>query len=104
MKKNIVKVFIVFLIVAFLGLFYAYQNGYYRKVQGDKVILTNQKIEEFEKDIKDGKDITIEDYLEEEKDYSTNSTKLSLKISDKIADGIDRVIKFIFQKLGSVVE
>ena len=76
----------------------------YEKRQSDKVLLTNQMIEEFEEDIKEGKDISIEDYLKEEEDYSTRSSKLSLSISSKAEHIVDSAIKFIFKKLGSVVE
>ncbi len=91
-------------ILAFLALFYAYSNGYYERLQNDKVILTNQKIEEFENNLKNGKDITIEDYMVKDKSYSTKTSELSLKVSDKASNLLDSVIKFLFQKLGSVVE
>ena len=104
MKKKIFKSFVLVLIIGFLGLFYAYQNGYSEKVKGNNVILTNQMIEEFEEDIKDGKDISLENYVKEKKDYSTKSTKASLNFSDKVSNVFDSIIKFIFQKLGSFVE
>lgn len=104
MKKKVFKGFVLISIVCFLGLFYAYSNGYYEKRQQDKVILTNEMIEEFEQDIKDGKDVTIENYFEEEKDYSSKASRLSLKVSDKASNIVDSAIKFIFKKLGSVVE
>ena len=104
MKKKIFKGLLAGLIVCFLGLFYAYSNGYYEKKQNDKVLLTNEMIEKFEQDIKDGRDVTIDSYLKEEPDYSTKTTKLSLKLSNKAENLIDGAIKFIFQKLGSVVE
>ena len=104
MKKKVFKGLILITIVCFFGLYYAYSNGYYEKRQQDKVILTNEMIEEFEQDIKDGKDVTIEDYFEEEKDYSSRVSRLSLNMSDKASNIVDSAIKYIFKKLGSVVE
>ena len=104
MKKKILKVGIFLTIIGFLALYYAYSNGYYERMQGEKIILTNQMIEEFERDVEAGKDISLDDYFEEVKDYSTKSTKMSLNLSSKASKVIDSIIKFIFQKLGSVVE
>lgn len=96
---------IIFLsILGFLALYYAYSNGYYQQLQGEKVVLTNQMIEEFEKDVKDGKNISLADYYEKEKDYSTKTSQMSLKLSSKVSSFFDKVIKFVFQKLGSALE
>ncbi len=104
MKKKAFKGGVLLLIVVFLGLYYAYSNGYYEKRQNDKILLTNEKIEQFEQDIKDGKDISLEDYEEEEEDYSTRTSKFSLNLSSKAEHIVDSAIKFIFKKLGNVVE
>lgn len=101
---KIFKIFILLIIIGFLGLFFAYSNGYYEKMQGDKTILTNQMIEEFEKDVLNGENVTIESYLKEEKDYSTNTSRASLKLSNKIESIVDSGIKFIFRKLSNMVE
>ena len=101
---KVFKIFILLIIIGFLGLFFAYSNGYYEKMQGDKMILTNQMIEEFEQDILNGEDIKLESYLKNDKDYSTNTSKASLKISNKIENIVDSGIKFIFRKLGNIVE
>lgn len=101
---KVFKIFIILLIISFLGLFFAYSNGYYEKMQGDKMILTNKMIEEFEKDVLNGENVTIESYLKEEKDYSTNTSKVSLKISSKIENIVDSGIKFVFRRLGNMIE
>ena len=104
MKKKVFKGMILLSIIAFLGLYYAYANGYAESKRLENVVLTNQKIEEFEKDISEGKDISLEDYFEEEKDYSTKTSKMSLNLSAKVSNFFDRIIKFFFQKLGSALE
>ena len=67
-------------------------------------LLTNEKIEQFEKDLQAGKDISLENYQEEEKDYTTKTSKMSLKVSSKLENIISYSIKFIFRKLGSAIE
>ena len=104
MKKKVFKGGILLLIILFLGLYYAYSNGYYEKKIKDKILLTNEKIEEFEQDLKDGKDITLEDYKVKETDYSTRTSKFSLNISSKAEHLVDSAIKYIFKKLGNALE
>ncbi len=104
MKKKVFKGIILLLIVCFLGLYYAYSNGYYEKRQQDKILMTNENIEKFEQDLKDGKDISLEDYKVKEVDYSTKTSKFSLNISSKASHLVDSAIKYIFQKLGSALE
>ena len=102
--KKVSKVFLFLLILAFLALFFAYSNGYYERMQGEKVNLTNQMIEQFEQDIQAGLDVSLESYLQEEKDYSSKTSKTSLNISEKLENTVDSVIKFIFKKIGEMVE
>ena len=104
MKKKVFKGIILLLIVSFLGLYYAYSNGYYEKHVKEKIILTNEAIEEFEQDLKDGKDISLEDYEIKKEDYSTKTSKFSLNISSKATNLVDSAIKYIFKKLGNALE
>ena len=60
--------------------------------------------QKFEKDLQSGKDISLENYQEEEKDYTTKTSKMSLKVSSKLENIISYSIKFIFRKLGSAIE
>ena len=101
---KIFKSFLILIIVSFLGLFFAYKNGYYEKSINKGIKLTNQKIKEFEKDLQDGKNITIDSYLEKEPSYATKASKLSLKDSARIEGLITESIKFIFRKLGNIIE
>lgn len=102
--KKVIKNIPIFIFILLIGLYFSYQNGYYDKYMRDKINLTNQNIEQFEKDIKDGKDITIEDYLQEEKSYATKTSNMSLKVSNKLEKIINQGIKFIFRKISNVVE
>ena len=103
MKKVIENIPFIILILL-IGLYFTYQNGYYDKYMRDKISLTNQNIEKFEQDIKDGVDVTIEDYLQDEKSYATKTGNMSLKVSNKIENIISKGIKFIFKKISSFVE
>ena len=102
--KKIIGYIPVIVIVLFLALFFSYQNGYYDKYMKSKISLTNEAIEKFENDIKDGEDVTIEDYLPNEKNYATKASAISLKVSNKFENIISNGVKFIFKKISSVVE
>lgn len=88
------------LFVVYMGLYIANSTGYYESKLNERVELTNKSIKKFEKDIADGKDVTIEDYLEKEnKDYSNKASKLGLSISKKtesfMTEGLAKVLKVI---------
>ncbi|MBQ8891694.1 MAG: hypothetical protein IJ068_02385 [Bacilli bacterium] len=102
--KKIISYIPIMIIILFLGLFFSYQNGYYDKYMKDKIDLTNQSIEQFEQDIKDGKDVLLEDYLQKETSYATKTSTASLKVSNKLEKIINNGIKYIFRKISSVVE
>jgi len=102
--KKIIKYIPILLLIFFLCLLYIYQNGYYEKYLRKKIDMTNYNIEKFEQDIKDGKDVTIDDYIEEEKDYSSKLSNLSLKLSYRIENIVDKSIKYFFKKLSSYLE
>ena len=101
---KIFKIFIIILIISFLVLFFAYSNGYSESMKRNKMNLTNEKIEEFENDVLSGENISINNYLTSDKDYSTKTSKASLKVSSKLENIVDYSIKFIFRKLGDMVE
>ena len=102
--KKIIPYFIIVLILSFLGLYFAYSNGYYELKQSEKVSLTNQKIEEFESDILEGVDVNLENYLKKDNTYQTKTSEFSLKASEKFENIIDSGIKFIFRKISNLVE
>lgn len=102
--KKIIKDIPLIILILLSFLYFSYQNGYYDKYMRDKINLTNQSIEKFENDIKDGKDVTIEDYLQESKNYATKTGNMSLKISNKLENIISSSIKFLFKKISNVVE
>lgn len=98
------KVSVLLIIILFLGLYFSYSNGYYELKQSNKVSLTNEKIEQFELDILNGVDVSLEDYINEKEDYSSKVSDVALNITSKATNIIDSGIKYIFRKIGSIVE
>ena len=79
------KVFYIILsilFIIFLIIFISTNSGYYEYKNNQKTIFTEEKIKEFEKDIKEGKNIKINNYLKDDsKNYSNRLTDIGDGIS-----------------------
>ena len=102
MKKSF-KMFAILIIIIFFILYFSYKNGYYIDKNKEKMILTEEKINEYENDLKNGVDVSKKDYLVIENNYDNGYTRLSLKISKMIESSFDKIIKFIFKKIGNTI-
>ncbi len=91
--------FFIFMVVYFLGV-----SGYYENKLHLKTTYTEEKIREFEEDVKSGKEIDLKKYVNDEhKDYSNVFTNISDYIggfaSKIMGGGIDeswKIIKVLF--------
>lgn len=93
------------LFAIFMTLYISQATGYYDYEQYKKTELTKEKIAQFEKDVKEGKDIKIEDYLETVKtDYNNTATKAGLNMSNTIKkwvkNGINGTLSFFAMLFG----
>lgn len=105
MNKSLIKLIILIIVIAFISSYLIASSGYYEYTMQEKTILTNEKIKEFEQDIKENKDIDLKEYFEEEEiDYSNKLTTLVYNLSEKSNEITRKLIKNIFKKLGSLVE
>ena len=105
MNKKISKLIIIIITIIFISSYIITESGYYEYTMQQRTIITNEKIKEFEQDIKDNKDIDLLDYLDkEELDYSNKFTNLVYNLSDNSNKLARKTIKYLFKKLGSLVE
>lgn len=103
-KKNWFLKILSILFIVFLGLYIASISGYYESQISNKVALTDKAINQFEKDVLDGKNVDINTYINKEsKDYSNKFTNMGDKFSESIqtvlTDGIGGIwdaIKILF--------
>jgi hypothetical protein len=72
--------------LTFLAFYIAYSSGYYEAKVQKKATITQEKITEFEQDVKDGKEIDLKEYVNN--DYIDYSSPVS-KLGNKLASGID---------------
>ena len=101
---KIIKIVFVLLLFCFLVLFLSYQNGYYRNINKEKMLLTDEKIKEYEEDLKNGVDVSQKDYIVNSPTYDNVYTRKILSISNIIEDGLNSTIKYFFKKIGSIVD
>lgn len=105
MKNKSFKSIIIIIIVIFIAAYYVSNSGYYEYTMQRRTVLTNDKIKEFENDIKNNQDIDIKDYLEDpEKNYSNKMTNIIYKLSDNGNKLARKCITAIFKKISYLVE
>ena len=79
MKNKVILIIFLALFTFYSLLLIAQKEGYYKSRNEKAKILTQEQIEEFEKDVSLGKSVDIRKYvLYEDKDYSNNLSKAYL--------------------------
>ena len=102
-KKNYFLVILSILFIVFAAYMVAYNSGYYEANVSRKSKITEEKIQEFEQDVKDGKEIDIKDYIENDfVDYSSSFSKLGNKLSSSIDTFMDSGLSDFFEFLGKL--
>lgn len=105
--KRLNKIFRYSLLVSFVTFFALYlsqSTGYFEYRNSKKVALTNEQIEKFEKDVKEGKNIDIENYIDSNnKSYQNSLSKAGLSISNVTEKAIQKIIGGSFKALGDLV-
>ena len=104
-KANIFfKIIICILLFTFLVIFYADRNGYYNYNNYKKMVLTEDGIKKFESDVDNGVAIDINNYIENDKDYSNNISNVFLYISNTLNHYLRKGIVKMFDAITSNIE
>ncbi len=91
--------------IIYISSYYVSNSGYYEYNMQKKTILTNEKIKEFEHDVKNNEDIDIKNYLDyEEYDYSNRMSNIMYDISNNRTKITRKVMKYLIKKLSYLVE
>ena len=104
-KKKIIKLFFFVFFIAFIISYVIERSGYYEYNLQNRTILTNESMKRFEKDIEEGKNVTLEDYaVPTSKDYTTRLTKSTNKVSIGVNKVLKKGIEGVFKVLGNFVK
>ena len=104
-KKKIFKFVFFCLFISFVISYVIEKTGYYEYNLQNKMIMTNEAMERFEKDVKEGKNVRREDYLvSTEKDYTSTLTKGTNKVSLKVNSLLKSAVEGVFKVKRSIDE
>lgn len=95
-NKILGKIFFVIFII-YLIVFLSSSMGYYDSKLREQTILTDEAIERFEMDVKEGKEIQMEDYVVTvNTDYSNKISKVGYNISNKTSSLVEIALTKFF--------
>lgn len=99
-----IKLFIAIIFISFFGTVILSVSGYYQTELQKRTTLTEEAIENFERDIEEGKDIDITNYLENQKKnydnrFSKSGRDLSNKLNKWVSNGIKKTLKIIIKAI-----
>ena len=104
LRTKVFRSTVVILFAIFLTMFVSNKYGYYEYKKQEQVTLTAEQIKQFEEDVKNGKNIDLENYLEKtNKNYQTKFSQLGLNISNSIADPIEKGVNKFFGYISKYV-
>ena len=103
--KKIFHTLIWILFLGFLVLYFAQAWGYYENLNSKKSSLTEEKIKQFEQDVKEGKEIKVENYVVDlKKDYGNNVSQFGLYTSKTFAKYFKKAMNSIFGEVDKMVK
>ena len=94
--ENTFKIIFIFLFVIFLTMYISVGSNYYEYELHKKVMLTNEDIKRFEDDVKNNKEVDIDNYISSRVDYSNSFSKASTKVSKETKKYIKQCIEGLF--------
>lgn len=104
LRTKVFRSTVVILFAIFLTMFVSNKYGYYEYKKQEQVTLTAEQIKQFEEDIKNGKNIDLENYLEKtNKNYQTKFSQLGLNLSNSIANTIEKGVNKFFGYISKFV-
>lgn len=93
------------LFIAFLAIYVSSATGYYEFEQHNKMVLTEEKIREFEQDVADGKEVDIKNYIvKDTTSYQNNISKMGNTISVTLEGIIQSGLESTFNFFGKLIE
>ena len=104
LRTKIFRFTFVILFAVFLTMFISNKYGYYEYKKREQVTLTQEQIKQFEEDVKNGKNVDLENYLEKtNKNYQTKFSQLGLNLSNTIADTVSKGVNKFFGYISKFV-
>lgn len=104
-KKKLFKIIFGILFISFIISYVIEESGYYEYNLKNKTEMTKESMEKFENDLKEGKDVLMEDYvINTQKDYTSTLTRSTNKVSMKVNNFLKKGIESFFKIISGFVE
>lgn len=104
-KKKILKIVFIVLFLSFIIAYVIEKSGYYEYNLRNKSVMTKESMEKFEDDLKNGKDVRMEDYVvNTTKNYTSRLTTSTNKISTSVNSFLKKGIEGVFKVASRLVE
>lgn len=104
MSKNIFKIIFFSLLVYFLIFYNSMRNGYIQSENTKIKLYTEEQIKHFEEDIKNNKEIDLENYLSYENNINKNGKRIGLNISQIIEKYTKKGVEKAFKMLNNFID
>lgn len=104
-KVKIFKFIFFLLFIIYMTIYVSQLTGYYEYKNYQKALLTKEQIAKFENDVKNGKNVRINDYVvNTNKHYQTGLSKMGLKLSNLMSKLVNKSINSSFDFLANLVD
>lgn len=104
LRTKLFRMTFVILFAIFITLFISNKYGYFEYKKQEQVSLTQEQIKQFEQDVKEGKNISLEDYKDNtNKNYQTKFSQAGLHVSNTLADFIKKGVEGFFGTIDKLV-
>lgn len=103
-NKVMSRIFLA-LLIGFSALYISEATGYYEFEQHKQVELNEKKIAQFEQDVKEGKNIDVNDYIDEKEiSYQNNASTIGITLSEQLGNVVQGGLESTFGFLGKLFE
>ncbi len=102
-KPNYFFIILSILFIIFVSYIIAYNSGYYELEVSKKARLTEEKLNEFEDDVRNNLDVELKDYISDDYiDYSSAMSKVGNNLSSVVNNFIENGLTDFFNTLGKL--
>ncbi len=104
LKNKYLKFLIIIILIIYISSYYVANSGFYEYHKQIETVIINEKIKEFENDIKEGNIIDNKKYLESPIDYTNRISNTLYNISNNGTKITRKLIKYLFKKVSYLME
>ena len=98
--RKVFRNIILFLFLIFIAIYLSAQAGIIDYQARQKTLMTEEAIKEFEKDLKEGKEVNIKKYTKNKRiKYDNMLSRGTLEVSNSIGRGLEGILKIFFKKI-----